>query len=83
MNKTIKYTIVGCAVIASILALPLLFKGVVISAGLIGLALLLAGIFLLGALATLVLLSPLWIPFVMGWAAVKFCRTYYKKETKI
>jgi 1,4-dihydroxy-2-naphthoate octaprenyltransferase len=60
--------------------LPLLFKGVVITAATLLMALVIAAVFILGILVAVVLLSPLWIPFLAGWAAVRFCKKYYKSE---
>lgn len=79
MNKTIKYIIIVATVLASILALPILVKGVAISMATILVALALAGIFLLGVAVALAVTSPLWIPFLAGWAAVTYCKKYYKK----
>ena len=83
MNTFTKYIIVVGAIFASIFALPLLFKVVGITSAVVLLALVFASIFILGVLATLVLLSPLWIPFLAGWAAVRFCKKYYKKTEPI
>lgn len=82
MNKPTKYIIVAATVLASILALPILVKGVAISMATILVALALAGIFLLGAAVALALTSPLWIPFLAGWAAVTYCKKYYNKPEK-
>lgn len=75
-NNILKYMFVIAAVILSVIALPLLLKGVAITTGLIGAALVIAGVFILGVVVATAILSPLWIPFLAGWAAVRFCKNY-------
>lgn len=79
-SKLIKYTIVAAVVAAIIIALPLILKGVVITVATIAVALALAGVFLLGVCVALAVTSPLWIPFLAGWAAIRYCRMAYKKD---
>lgn len=81
MNKIIKYIIIGAVAVAILLSLPLIHKGIVVSMATIMAALVLAGVFLLGISVALAITSPLWIPFLAGWAAVKFCQKYYKTAT--
>jgi membrane protein implicated in regulation of membrane protease activity len=64
--------------VAVLLSLPLILKGIVFSMATIMAALVLAGVFMLGVSVALAVTSPLWIPFLAGWAAVKFCQKYYK-----
>jgi len=82
MNKPVKYIIIIAAVLASILAMPILVEGVAISMATILVAFALAGIFLLGVAVALAVTSPLWIPFLAGWAAVTYCKKYYNKPEK-
>jgi hypothetical protein len=83
MTKLTKTLIIIGAVLASIIALPILIKGVVISMATIFAALIIAGVFLLGVFVALAVTSPLWIPFLSGWAAVKYCRSVLKDEKKV
>lgn len=80
MSKLIKYIIIGAVTVAILLSLPLILKGIVVSMATIMAALVLAGVFLLGVCVALAITSPLWIPFLAGWAAVKFCQKYYKSD---
>ncbi len=77
MNKLTRNIIIVLAVLLAIAATPFVFKGVVITAGLLGLAAILAGVFLLGMFVMAAVLSPLWIPFLAGWATMKYCKKYY------
>ena len=72
-------TIIG-AIALSLILIPLVFKGVILTSAAIGSALILAATFILGILLAVAVLSPLWIPFLAGWAAVRFCQKYYNKE---
>lgn len=80
MNKTYRIlAFIGLFVLA-VIALPLLLKAVFVSTAVIMAAIIIAGAFLFGIALTLALTAPLWIPFVAGYAAVRFCKQYYKKE---
>jgi hypothetical protein len=81
MNNTIKYIIVGATALALFLALPFILKGLVVSFATLAAALVLAGVFLLGMCVALAVTSPLWVPFLAGWAAVMYCKKYHKNDT--
>lgn len=83
MNKVIKYIVIMAAILAILLALPLILKGIAISFATLAVSLVLAGVFLLGMCVALAITSPLWVPFLAGWAAVKYCKRYYKKTGTI
>ncbi len=83
MNKTVKYIVIIATVLAILMAMPLILKGAAISLATLMVALILAGIFLLGVCVALAITSPLWIPFVAGWAVVRFYKKYYKKEPPV
>jgi hypothetical protein len=74
MTKLVKLTLVAALVVAILFSLPLILKGAVITVATVMVALVLAGMFLLGLSVALAITSPLWIPFLAGWAAVKYCR---------
>jgi membrane protein implicated in regulation of membrane protease activity len=77
MNKTLKI----CLIVAGLLiASPFILKGIVFTMGTIMAALIIAGVFLLGVCVTLAITSPLWIPFLAGWVAVKYCRSIKKEK---
>ena len=80
MNNTIKYIIVGATALALFLALPFILKGLVVSFATLAAALVLAGVFLLGVCVALAITSPLWVPFLAGWAAVMYCKKYHKSD---
>lgn len=78
MNKPTKYIIATAIAIATFLALPYILQGLVASVATVMAACILAGVFLLGMCVALAITSPLWLPFLAGWAIVTYCN---KKST--
>lgn len=79
-NKTVPSIVLTAGIIALILiCMPLIIDGIAITMSAIFAAIIIAGVFLLGIAIALAITSPLWIPFLAGWAAVQYCKQARKK----
>lgn len=82
LDKVVKYTIIISLLTAIVISFPLILEGAAVSMASVMVALVLAGVFLLGVCLALAITSPLWVPFLAGWAVIKFYGAYHKSSNK-